>query len=109
MSFVSFRRCKVTVNFSQFQEILQILLQLVWTNARSLDKSRKLAKKLSKGMKKARRCEPKGYLNNQLITNQLCMKKLTFLVLTMQRYGEFLAPANSFSESPYLFSKQDFK
>ena len=47
MSFVSFRRCKVTAIFSRFQEISQILLQLVWTNAQSLDKSRKLTKKLS--------------------------------------------------------------
>ena len=41
--------CKVTALFSQFQGISPILLQLVWTNARSLDKSRKSPQKLSKG------------------------------------------------------------
>ena len=52
VSFVSFRQCKVTVIFSRFQEKFQILFQLVWTNAPSLDKSRKQAKKLSKGYDK---------------------------------------------------------
>ena len=49
VSFVSFRQCKVTAIFFRFQEISQILLQLVWTNAPSLDKSWKQAQKLSKG------------------------------------------------------------
>ena len=44
----SFRQCKVTAIFFRFQEKTQILLILVWTNTPSLDKSRKLAKKLSK-------------------------------------------------------------
>ena len=37
------------------------------------------------------------------------MKKPILLVLTMQRYGEFLTPSNPFSESPQSFSKHDFK
>ena len=49
VSFVSFRQCKVTAISDCFQEILQILLKLVWTNERSLDILQKWAKKLSKG------------------------------------------------------------
>ena len=50
MSSVSFWHCKVTAIFFRLQEKSQILLQLVWTNATSLDKSRKQAKKLSMTM-----------------------------------------------------------
>ena len=52
VSFVSFRQCKVTVILGCFQEKSRILLQLVWTNERSLDILQKWAKKLSKGVLK---------------------------------------------------------
>ena len=48
VSFVSFRRCKVTAISGSFQEISSILLKVVWTIAWSLDKSRKSIQNLSK-------------------------------------------------------------
>jgi hypothetical protein len=48
VSFVSFRRCKVTMILSSSQEISRNLLKLVWTNAWPLDKSRKSVQNLSK-------------------------------------------------------------
>ena len=52
VSFVSFRQCKVMTILGRFQEKSQILLKLVWTNEQSLDKSKKRAQKLSKGIRK---------------------------------------------------------